>query len=184
MVDVTIYIRDINEEERYANIKETDPDNVFIPVYMAVATTFKCKIQSPPYYSISYPGPFSEWHNRYVNFNQEDSDSLSHLEEIANGFKPEQEALLYVNDSFRYVNHIALNILRYGRSSVIWKYELDLEEIHKRLEEKKALMKYLRNNPGPSLNPWPSLKHSDSYSISPMIGVNYPPYTNPGIVTS
>jgi hypothetical protein len=122
MVDITIYVRNMTKEQWQKKLGWLTINDE--PADMGIASKLIAIIQ---------PGPDT---TRYVDFDYtriesikgEISEALSHLERIANGFDHENDALLYVNINNKWVRDIALNIVKYGKESVWWKYEVPKTE--------------------------------------------------------
>jgi hypothetical protein len=59
---------------------------------------------------------------RYMSYSQADSNALEHLEHIVNGYEEENGALLYLLNENVEIAQIAENIVKHGRTSIVWEY--------------------------------------------------------------
>ena len=119
MVSVTVCLRDMTKEQwekKFGWLTINDE-----PANMAVATRQLYYIHRPTQADIP---DYGDMNNRYFEETKETSDALEHLENIANGFVNEEEAILYVNHNSSKVRAIALNIVKYGKEAVWWLYEI------------------------------------------------------------
>ena len=112
MVNVTIYIRNMSKEQWVKRLGWLTINDE--PADMGVADHHKALISK---------GDLRYKEIRWVRCTEDMSKAMTALEQIANGFEDESQALLYVNHNPLLVRDIALNIVKYGKDSVWWKYE-------------------------------------------------------------